>query len=82
MAVYRIHTTLTEHTGQKTGRVRSCTPGVRIEAPEGEFSDLTPGTEYSRLDTAEKADDAPEVKTDTTKDTDERNSSSDTDTTD
>lgn len=50
MAVYRIHIPLTRHEGQKTGRVRSCTRGTRIEAPEGEFADLVPGRDYNRLD--------------------------------
>jgi hypothetical protein len=51
MAAYRIHIPLDRHEGRKTGTVRSCTRGTRIEAPEGEFADLTPGAEYSRLDT-------------------------------
>lgn len=51
MATYEIHTYLSDHEGQKTGQVRSCTPGARIEdVPEGEFSDLVPGTDYSRID--------------------------------
>lgn len=53
MASYKIHTYLSNHEGQKTGQVRSCTPGARIEAPIGEFADLVPGHEYSRLDDAE-----------------------------
>lgn len=83
MAVYRIHTILDQHEGQKTGRVRSCTRGIRIEAPEGEFSDLTPGAEYSRLDTAEDGDedDGPEAPSAPTKDTDESDASSSTDST-
>lgn len=56
MAVYRIHTTLDRHEGQKTGRVRSCTRGARIEAPEGEFSDLQPGRDYSRIDSKDDPD--------------------------
>lgn len=51
MAVYRIHVPLDDHVGQKTGRVRSCTKGARIEAPAGEFSDLRPGADYNRIDT-------------------------------
>jgi hypothetical protein len=50
MATYELHTYLDDHEGQKTGQVRSCTPGARIEAPAGEFSDLVPGRDYSRLD--------------------------------
>jgi len=53
MATYEIHTYLDAHEGQKTGQVRSCTPGARIEAPEGEFSDLVPGRDYSRVDEPE-----------------------------
>ena len=52
MATYRIHTYLSGHEGQKSGQVRSCTPGARVTAPEGEFADLVPGRDYSRLDTA------------------------------
>ena len=69
MAVYRIHTILDEYEGQKTGRVRSCTRGARIEAPEGEFSDLQPGSEYSRLDTATEEEDVQEDDTSTPADT-------------
>jgi hypothetical protein len=51
MATYRIHTYLSGHEGQKSGQVRSCTPGARIEdVPPGEFADLQPGRDYSRLD--------------------------------
>jgi len=50
MARFRIHTSLTRHTGQKTGTVRSCTTGALIEAPPGEFADLAPGHDYSRVD--------------------------------
>jgi len=53
MARYQIHIYLSGHEGQKSGQVRSCTPGARIEAPQGEFSDLVPGRDYSRLDTAD-----------------------------
>jgi len=56
MAQYQIHTYLSDHEGQKTGQVRSCTPGARIEAPQGEFSDLVPGRDYSRLDDASDSD--------------------------
>jgi hypothetical protein len=51
MATYRIHTYLSTHEGQKTGQVRSCTPGARVTAPPGEFSDLVPGRDYNRVDT-------------------------------
>ena len=51
MARYQIHVYLSDHEGQKTGQVRSCTPGARIQAPQGEFSDLVPGRDYSRMDT-------------------------------
>jgi len=60
MAVYRIHVILDQHEGQKTGRVRSCTRGTRIEAPEGEFADLVPGRDYSRLDNGDTTEDFPE----------------------
>ena len=53
MATYQLHTYLSGHEGQKTGQVRSCTPGARIEAPAGEFSDLVPGRDYSRVDDEE-----------------------------
>ena len=56
MAQYQIHTYLSDHEGQKTGQVRSCTPGARIQAPQGEFSDLVPGRDYSRLDNDSDAD--------------------------
>jgi hypothetical protein len=67
MAVYRIHTILDEHKGQKTGRVRSCTRGTRIEAPEGEFADLVPGRDYSRID-ADMPDPPKDSDTDSTPD--------------
>lgn len=56
---YRIHRSLTRHTGQKTGKVRSCTSGALIEAPAGEFADLAPGHDYTRVDrpTPEASDD-------------------------
>lgn len=50
-ARYVIHRSLTRHTGQKTGKIRSCTSGAVIEAPPGEFSDLAPGRDYNRIDT-------------------------------
>lgn len=51
MATYGIHIYLDEHEGQKTGTVRSFTPGATVrDVPEGEFKDLTPGEEYSRID--------------------------------
>jgi hypothetical protein len=65
MAAYRIHIVLEEHEGQKTGRVRSCTRGTRIEAPEGEFADLAPGRDYSRLDDSEPAEGAPKDESST-----------------
>jgi hypothetical protein len=68
MARYEIHTYLSGHEGQKTGKTRSCTPGARIEAPTGEFSDLVPGRDYSRLD---KADDTTDSDTDSTDSTGE-----------
>lgn len=66
MARYRIHTSLTRHTGQKTGTVRSCTRGALIEAPPGEFSDLAPGHDYSRVDSpaASTNEDASEASDD------------------
>ena len=70
MARFRIHTSLTRHTGQKTGKVRSCTPGALIDAPPGEFADLAPGHDYTRVDrpasaTTEDAD-ADDPPTDST----------------
>lgn len=51
MADYRIHRPLDRHEGQKTGQVRSVTRGTRVDdVPEGEFSDLVPGRDYSRID--------------------------------
>lgn len=53
MADYRIHIALDHHEGCKTGQVRSVTRGTRINGvPEGEFKDLQPGKEYSRIDKA------------------------------
>jgi hypothetical protein len=64
MATYRIHVPLHRHEGQKTGRVRSCTRGTRIEAPAGEFADLQPGRDYSRIDEPETDVDAGEPDVD------------------
>ena len=63
MAIYRLHIPLDDHEGQKSGQTRSCTRGARIEAPEGEFGDLVPGRDYSRLDSDTKAEDTDDTDT-------------------
>jgi hypothetical protein len=50
MAVYRIHVPLQDFEGAKTGKTYTCTRDATYRAPEGEFKDLAPGAEYSRID--------------------------------
>jgi hypothetical protein len=50
MARYRIHIPLQDFEGAKTGKTYTCTRGATFKSPEGEFKELTPGTEYSRID--------------------------------
>jgi len=63
MAIYRLHIPLDDHEGEKSGQTRSCTSGARIEAPAGEFSDLQPGRDYSRLDDPDTTDSSDQTDT-------------------